>query len=161
MTTEAFTQELLCGLDDLPHLERTAVRLTLALVLGGLLGFEREKDGKFAGLRTHMLVALGAALFILIPLEAGVHLDQLARVVQGLTVGIGFLGGGVILKLTEERTIRGLTTAANLWVTAAVGMAVGLGWFWPAAITVVLAWLVLSFIGRLEAWIERRRNAHP
>jgi putative Mg2+ transporter-C (MgtC) family protein len=129
------------------------VRLVTAMLLGGLLGFEREKEGKAAGLRTHMLVSLGAALFILAPLEAGVSRDNLVRVIQGLTAGIGFLGAGAILKITEERKIKGLTTAATLWLTAATGMAVGLGWLWPAVLVVVLGLFSL-----LESWIEGRRD---
>jgi putative Mg2+ transporter-C (MgtC) family protein len=144
------TTPLFYGLDDLSHVERVVIRLVVAGLLGGLLGYEREKEGKAAGLRTHMLVALGAALFVLVPLEAGVGLDHLSRVIQGLTIGIGFVGGGAILKLNEERRIQGLTTAANLWVTTAMGMAVGLGWFWPALIVVVLALLILLTIGRIE-----------
>ena len=91
----------------------------MAAVLGGILGFERERVGKAAGLRTHMLVTVGSCLFTLVPLEAGVGKDAMARVVQGLAAGIGFLGAGSILKLTEERKIHGLTTAANIWVAAA------------------------------------------
>jgi putative Mg2+ transporter-C (MgtC) family protein len=140
------------GLHDPSHYVRVLVRLTVALVLGGILGFEREEVGKAAGLRTHMLVDVGAALFIIVPIEAGIAPDQLMRVVQGLTMALGFLGGGVILKLTRERRVEGITTAANLWVAAAVGMAVGMGFVWPAAYVVLLTVFVL--VGM--RWLERR-----
>jgi putative Mg2+ transporter-C (MgtC) family protein len=135
---------------DLAHLKIVAVRLLLAAVLGGALGFEREAERKAAGLRTHMLVALGAALFVLAPLYAGVGIDNMVRVVQGLTLGIGFLGAGVIVKLQQEQRVIGLTTAATIWLTAATGMAVGLGSLWPPLLAVFLAWLVLFFLGRIE-----------
>jgi putative Mg2+ transporter-C (MgtC) family protein len=161
MLPEPLKQELFFGLDDPDHLVRVLVRLVVAGALGGILGYERQKEGKAAGLRTHMLVALGAALFVITPVEAGLSLDQLSRVVQGLTMGIGFLGGGAILKLTSERKIQGLTTAANLWVAAATGMAVGFGLFWPPVIVVLLVWLILFTLGRLEAWLGDTKRQEP
>jgi putative Mg2+ transporter-C (MgtC) family protein len=145
---------LFLGLDDPGHLLRVAVRLVVAVLLGGVLGWQREKQGKMAGLRTHMLVSLGSALFILVPVEAGVKLENLSRVIQGLVIGIGFLGGGTILKLSKQQQVLGLTTAANIWLTAGVGLAVGLGWLWPALVSVGLALLVLAFFGRLEHHLE-------
>jgi putative Mg2+ transporter-C (MgtC) family protein len=94
-------------------------------------------------LRTHILVALGSALFVLLPIEAGMTSADISRVIQGLATGIGFLGAGCILKLTETRHVEGLTTAASVWVTAALGMAIGSGWLWPALLGTVLTWLVL------------------
>jgi putative Mg2+ transporter-C (MgtC) family protein len=138
------------GLDDGGHYVRVALRLGVAVALGAVLGYEREHLSKAAGLRTHMLVALGAALFILAPIEAGVSPEQLMRVVQGLAAGIGFLGAGVILKMTEERKISGVTTAANIWVTAAVGMAVGMGLLWPAVLAVLLGCFTLYVL----RWVE-------
>src|SRR6266851_1835629 len=91
-----------------------------------------------AGLRTHMLVALGAALFTLIPQEAKMETADISRVIQGIAAGIGFLGAGTILKLGEEHRIQGLTSAASVWLTAAAGTAVGAGWLWPAVVGV--AW---------------------
>ena len=133
---------------------RVVVRLLVAAALGGLLGWEREHVGKSAGLRTHMLVAVGAALFILVPQRAGVPLEHLSRVIQGLVAGIGFLGAGVILKLTEQRVIRGITTAATIWMTAAVGLAAGLGREVTAVVGASLAFVILYILGRLEAVIE-------
>jgi putative Mg2+ transporter-C (MgtC) family protein len=121
-----------------------AVRLIVAVVLGGLLGYEREREGKDAGLRTHMLVALGAAMFTIAPLQAGMSISDLSRVVQGIAAGIGFIGAGTILKLTDQKQIHGLTTAAGIWLTAAIGVAVGSGLLWIPILGVVLALLILS-----------------
>ena len=110
---------------DLPgvaEVTQIVLRLLLAALLGGLLGFQRERVGKAAGLRTHMLVALGSAFFVMIPYQAGMPLEDLSRVLQGVITGMGFLGAGTILKRPEEEHIEGLTTAAGLWLTAAVGM---------------------------------------
>ena len=88
---------------DASQLTRITVRLLMAAVLGGILGFEREQKGKAAGVRTHMLVALGAALFVLVPQMSGSQADAMSRVVQGVIAGIGFLGAGTILKNTRGR----------------------------------------------------------
>jgi putative Mg2+ transporter-C (MgtC) family protein len=90
------------------------LRMLLAALLGGVLGYERERQGKEAGLRTHMLVLLGSAFFVLIPLQAGMSIGDLSRVLQGLTAGIGFLLAGTILKREAKGQIDGLTTAAGL-----------------------------------------------
>ena len=145
-------EELFRELHDTEHMTRVMVRLTAAMILGGLLGLERQAVGKAAGTRTHMLVAMGAALFVLIPLEAGGDQAALSRVVQGLVAGIGFLGAGTILKLDDAQRIKGLTTAANIWLTAAVGMAAGAGWIWPAILGSLMALTVLWLFG----WLERR-----
>jgi putative Mg2+ transporter-C (MgtC) family protein len=142
------------GLQDMEHLTRVFARLLVAVLLGGLLGYEREREGKAAGLRTHMLVALGSALFILVPLEAGVSFDAATRVIQGLVAGIGFLGAGTILQLSEQRKVKGLTTAANIWLTAAVGLAAGAGWIWPAVFGTLFALLILGFVHLVERWLR-------
>jgi putative Mg2+ transporter-C (MgtC) family protein len=129
-----------------------AARLTAALLLGAVLGYDREAEGKAAGLRTHMLVAAGAALFVVVAVEAGAGVEALMRVVQGLTMGIGFLGGGAILKQEQKGKVYGLTTAANLWVTTALGTAVGMGFVWPAAYAVLLALVTLLVV----RWLEPR-----
>ena len=106
---------------DLPgvaEVTQIVLRLLLAALLGGLLGFQRERVGKAAGLRTHMLVALGSAFFVMIPYQAGMPLADLSRVLQGVITGMGFLGAGTILKRPEEEHIEGLTTAAGIWLTA-------------------------------------------
>jgi putative Mg2+ transporter-C (MgtC) family protein len=137
---------------DLPgmaEVSQIVVRLLLAALLGGLLGFQRERVGKAAGLRTHMLVSLGSALFVLIPYQAGMMLADLSRVLQGIITGIGFLGAGAILKQHEPEQIHGLTTAAGLWLTAAVGIAVGMGREASAVLGTVLAFIILSLLPRL------------
>jgi putative Mg2+ transporter-C (MgtC) family protein len=135
---------------DLMSILRFTARLSVAAILGGVLGFERQREGKAAGLRTHMLVALGSALFTVAPLEAGMELDGLSRVIQGVAAGIGFVGAGTILKLTNEGEIKGLTTASSLWLTAAVGMSVGAGLIWLPLIAVTLAFLILQVLGRVD-----------
>jgi putative Mg2+ transporter-C (MgtC) family protein len=137
---------------DLPgvmEVTQVVVRLLLAALLGGLLGFEREREGKEAGLRTHMLVALGAAFFVLIPHQAGMLLTDMSRVLQGVIAGVGFLAVGTILKQNEPEQIHGLTTAAGLWLTAAVGIAAGLGREASAILATVLAFIILSLIPRV------------
>jgi putative Mg2+ transporter-C (MgtC) family protein len=143
-------EELFLGWRDAPHLIRVLVRLIVAIVLGGMLGYERLRDGKAAGLRTHMLVALGAAMFTLVPLEGGMHITDLSRVIQGVATGIGFLGAGTIIKQSDLHRIEGLTSAASIWLTAAAGMAVGAGWLWPAILGVLLGWSILIGLRRFE-----------
>jgi putative Mg2+ transporter-C (MgtC) family protein len=138
---------------DLRQVLRLAVRLALAASLGGVLGYERERSGKAAGLRTHMLVALGAALFIVIPQQAGMTSSDLSRVIQGIVTGIGFLGAGAILKPAEQREVKGLTTAAGLWLTAAVGIAAGLGREATAILGTFLALCILSVLHSTAAWL--------
>jgi putative Mg2+ transporter-C (MgtC) family protein len=126
------------------------IRLLAAALLGAMVGIQREQIGKPAGMRTHMLVALGAALFTLGGGEAGMDSADLSRVIQGLVTGIGFLGGGAILKLSKEREIQGLTTAAGIWMTAGVGVAAGLGRLGLALLSAFLAWFILGILGKIE-----------
>jgi putative Mg2+ transporter-C (MgtC) family protein len=146
--------ELLGGIGSSAELLRILVRLTVASLLGGLVGFERQREGKAAGTRTHMLVALGSALFALVPLEAGVDRDNLGRVIQGIAAGIGFLGAGTILKLSDLHEIKGLTTAASIWMTAAIGVAVGSGRIGLALLSVGLGLFILYVLHRLEIWLQ-------
>jgi len=136
-------------LPDMNQLVRVLVRVVVAAALGGFLGAERERAGKAAGLRTHMLVALGAALFVLFPAEAGMSIGDLSRVIQGVATGIGFIGAGTILKREESEDIQGLTTAASIWLTAAIGMAVGAGQLWLPILGAVGAWVILFVLSRL------------
>lgn len=131
---------------NIKELTRLLLRLTLAVVLGGLIGWERESAGKAAGLRTHMMVALGSALFVLVPLQAGVPLADMSRVLQGLTAGIGFIGAGAIIKQANENDIRGLTTAASIWTVAAIGVACGLGREMTAVVATVFSLLILQLL---------------
>ncbi len=128
---------------EVEDITRIVVRLLLAALLGGLLGFEREHVGKAAGLRTHMLVSLGSALFVLASLQAGIETDDLSRVIQGVVAGIGFLCAGAILKSARDDQVHGLTTSAGLWMTAAIGMTAGLGREAIAVFSALLALVVL------------------
>jgi putative Mg2+ transporter-C (MgtC) family protein len=145
-------------LRDFGQVLRLAVRLVLAAILGGVLGFEREQSGKSAGLRTHMLVALGAALFVLIPQQAEMAIADMSRVIQGVVAGIGFIGAGAILKQAEQQEVKGLTTAAGLWLTAAVGVAAGLGREASAILGTFLAYFILSALQRISTWLNNRAN---
>jgi putative Mg2+ transporter-C (MgtC) family protein len=109
-----------------------------------------------------MLVALGAALFALVPQQAGMNLGELSRVVQGIVTGIGFIGAGAILKQSEEHQVKGLTTAAGLWLTAALGMAVGLGREMTAILGTVLAYVILAYFPEVEQRVagESKANSH-
>jgi putative Mg2+ transporter-C (MgtC) family protein len=135
---------------DMHQLVRVTLRLLTALAIGTAIGLQRELTHKPAGLRTHMLLGLGTALFIVGAAESGMHLDSLSRIVQGLATGIGFLGGGAILKLTNEREIHGLTTAAGIWMTAAASAAAALGQIAVALIGTLLGLLVLIVFHKLE-----------
>ena len=126
------------------------VPLQALIALGGVLGWERESAGKWAGLRTHMLVAMGTTLFVVAALESGMEDDAMSRVIQGLVTGIGFLGAGSILKIHEDKEIHGLTTAAGIWMTAAASVAIGLGQILTGMLAGVLAWVVLAVMSRFE-----------
>jgi len=149
--------ELTRGLGDTRQLMQVIIRLIAAVLLGGLVGFERERAGKPAGLRTHTLVCLGTTLFVLVCGGVGMTSDGLSRVIQGIVTGIGFIGAGSILKLSEERDVRGLTTAAAVWVTAAIGVSVGLGSIGVAVISTLLALIILWVVGAIEARAEKDR----
>jgi putative Mg2+ transporter-C (MgtC) family protein len=145
-------------LSELGRVVRILVRLALAAALGGLLGWDRERTGKPAGLRTHMLVAVGSALFVLTAQQAGFATADLSRVIQGIVTGIGFIGGGAILKLSEERQVRGLTTAADIWLTAGLGIAAGLGWWVPAVLGAAFAFVIVALLRPIERRLEGARR---
>lgn len=145
-------------LNDLGDMTIVVVRLLVAGLLGGILGFEREQRGKPAGIRTHMLVCMGAALFVLIPLNAGISDEEMSRVVQGVITGVGFLGAGAIIKGSDEKHATGLTTAAGIWLTAAIGVAVGLGREQTAVLCTVLAWIVLSVVPLFSRFIGPKQS---
>lgn len=148
---EVLWQELTAGLNNFGQLERVLLRLISASVLGAIVGFEREKAGKPAGLRTHILVCLGTAIVVLACSGSQMDMDGLSRVIQGIVTGIGFIGAGSILKINEERDIQGLTTAAGLWMTAAIGISCGLGTIGLALIATVLTLIVLGVLRVMEA----------
>jgi putative Mg2+ transporter-C (MgtC) family protein len=145
-------------LAELSQITQVVVRLLVAAALGGLLGFERESQGKSAGIRTHMLVSLGAALFVLIPQLAGLSNADISRVVQGLVAGIGFLGAGTIIKGDTTHDVKGLTTAAGIWLTAAVGVSAGIGRESTAILSTLLALVILFTTPHLSTWLFRRNT---
>src|ERR671916_2386716 len=153
-------EELLSGLPDARRLTHVLIRLLAATVLGAVIGFQREKAGKPAGLRTHMLVTLGTAVFVLACSGVGMSMEGLSRVIQGIVTGIGFIGAGSILKLSEERNIQGLTTAAGIWMTAATGVAVGLGSLGVAALSTLFTLIILTLAGQYEFRAEEKRAAN-
>jgi putative Mg2+ transporter-C (MgtC) family protein len=148
-----------------PEEAATLGRLLLAVFLGGVVGFERERSGKVAGLRTHALVALGAALFTVtsvvlyqqFPSVNGVQ-GYDYHLVANIIVGIGFIGAGTILKRDEK--IQGITTAASLWVVAAIGMAAGFGFYKEAIATTVLVYFILTMLWLVEQAFRNRRNGN-
>jgi putative Mg2+ transporter-C (MgtC) family protein len=156
---DIFWEEITLGLPDARQLVRVLIRLISAILLGAVVGMQREKTGKPAGLRTHMLVSLGTAVFVLSCSAAGMSMDGLSRVIQGIVTGIGFIGTGSILKLNEERDIQGLTTAAGLWMTAAIGVAAGLGSLGVALLSTFFTLIILLLSGPLEDRAEKRREA--
>ena len=135
------------------------LKLTLAALAGGAIGWNRQARGKAAGLRTHMLVSLGAALFVLIPLETGAtpSADAVSRTIQGVATGIGFLGAGEIVHHTRssghKSMVKGLTSAASIWVTAALGMVIASGLWRISLIGTVLTLLILGGAKRIEQLI--------
>jgi putative Mg2+ transporter-C (MgtC) family protein len=131
-------------------------RIGVAAVLGGLLGLEREWKGHWAGLRTHMMVSIGCAIFVLGGLDvAGDQRDSVTRVIQGITAGIGFLGAGTILKLDKRQEIKGLTTASSIWLAAALGTIAGLAEYALAVAATLISLFVLAVLGPLEKYFER------
>ncbi len=143
--------ELAASLPDPAQAVRLGLRLLTAMIVGAIIGFEREQTGKSAGLRTHMMVALSSALFVLGPIEAGLTPDDVSRVIQGVAAGIGFIGAGAILKRKDESEIYGLTTAAGIWFTAAAGLSAGLGRLVLALAAAILAWVILRLLERIDA----------
>jgi len=151
-------QELTLGLGSAVQLERMLIRVVVAVVLGGLVGIQRERAGKPAGVRTHMLVCLGTAVVVLACAGMGMQQDAQSRVIQGIVTGVGFIGAGSILKLSHERDIQGLTTAAGLWMTAAIGIACGVGTIGIALLSAVLTVILLALAGVIERSEAKKRK---
>lgn len=135
-------------LSNITQITKVTLRLVTASILGGLLGYEREMKGKSAGLRTHMLVALGAALFIIVPQLAGASQIEVLRVLQGLIAGVGFLGAGAIVIGQQKENESGLTSAATVWITAAIGVTVGMGFEATAVLSTLITLIILALIPR-------------
>jgi putative Mg2+ transporter-C (MgtC) family protein len=159
LTMEIILEELLSGMRDGRRLAQVLIRLTAAMLLGGVIGILRQRAGKPAGLRTHMLVMVGTTVFVLACSGVGMANDALSRVIQGVVTGIGFIGAGSILKLDQERNIQGLTSAAGVWMTAAIGVAVGLGSLGVALLSTIFTLLILSLAKRFEPRIGHARAA--
>jgi putative Mg2+ transporter-C (MgtC) family protein len=156
---DAVTGELSRLVPDVAQLVRITTRLLVALAVGTAIGLQRELTHKTAGLRTHMLVALGTAVFVVGAAESGTDPASLARVLQGVATGIGFLGGGTILKLTDRSEVHGLTTAAGIWMTAAASAAAGMGQITVAFISTILALVVLIAFRKLEKELGHHARA--
>jgi len=137
------------------------LKLLLAMILGGIIGWEREVGRRPAGLRTHILVCLGATLITILAIFIGENYSHLGsidstRIIAGIVTGIGFLGAGAIIHAKES--VRGLTTAASIWLVAAIGIAIGCGFYFSAIITVIFTMIVLIFLLQMEKALERRRD---
>jgi putative Mg2+ transporter-C (MgtC) family protein len=144
---------------DLTEYFEASVRLAAALGLGGLVGLERHFHGRFAGLRTHMSVSIGSAIFA----QIGTALAPLpsaegTRVVQGIAAGVGFLGAGTILKLGDRVEVKGLTTAGSIWMASALGTAAGLGLYELAVTSTVLSLAVLWLLRPVERMLGGKRK---
>ena len=138
-----------------------SLRLGMAVFFGGAIGWNREAAGKAAGLRTHMLVGLGAALFVMVPIQAGSSEESLSRTIQGIATGIGFLGAGEIVHYSissGKLKVKGLTSAASIWVTAAMGVLAGCGLWQSSLIATVLTLLILGVGKYLERFVPKEKD---
>ena len=135
----------------MPNTETIIIRISLALLAGAILGIEREYRNKSAGFRTLILISIGSCLFTLISLLLAS--DTMDRIAANVVTGIGFIGGGVIFK--SEEGVNGLTTAATIWVTAAIGMALGAGFYNAAGFTLAATFIILAFLYKVEDFIDR------
>ena len=154
---DTITSEFSDGADT-EQITRVVLRLLTAALLGGVLGWEREHQGHAAGVRTHMLVAMGAALFVLASQQMGMQADDLSRVIQGVTAGVGFLCAGTILKGDKPGDVKGLTTAAGIWLTAAIGVAAGMGREGTAVLSTLLALLILYIVPKVVGRFEKKES---
>ncbi len=133
-----------------------SLRLVLALIFGGIVGFERETSGRPAGLRTHLLVCIGSTLITIVSITGFPFTADPARVAAQIVSGVGFLGAGTIMK--EGLSIKGLTTAASLWVVAGIGLALGTGNYLAATITTAFVIIALSFLRQLNVNVMHGAN---
>jgi putative Mg2+ transporter-C (MgtC) family protein len=130
------------------------IRLAISIVVGGLIGLERELEHKPAGLRTIILVCLGSTIFMLIGLELGLASSEMGRIVAGVVTGIGFLGAGAIIRARGE--VYGLTTAATIWLASGLGLAIGIGYYILAIIASAFVLVVLRILGILERALSKK-----
>lgn len=141
------------------------IRLFFAAGLGGAIGLNREWEQKPAGLRTHALVGLGSALFALVGLALALQgpeqdLTAPSRILQGLVAGVGFIGGGAILRREQSGSVEGLTTATSIWIVAAVGVATGVGMWRSALASVTIALVILTSGEFIDRLLRRLRGRH-
>ncbi len=135
--------------------ETLIIRLSLALLVGGIIGAEREYNHKSAGFRTMILIAMGACLFTIFSQYIGAP-NNMDRIASNIVTGIGFLGAGVVFKADDR--VRGLTTATTIWLTAALGMGVGIGYYEASFLGCVLSLIVLAVFTYLDGWIDRNNQ---
>ena len=154
-----FWEELTTGFTGDAHGLRVLIRVSAAILLGGLIGLQRVSPRKPASLRTHTLVCVGATVLVLFCSAAAFSPDGASRVIQGVLTGIGFIGAGSILKVAEEHLVHGLTASARVWTTTAVGIAIGLGQLGIAFLT---ALLVLVIVALPPTLVRRMKSVrHP
>jgi putative Mg2+ transporter-C (MgtC) family protein len=138
-------------------MEEILLRLLLATLFGALIGTNRERQGKPAGLRTHALVSLGSALFTMVALLLSPgDTSAVGRVIQGITAGIGFIGAGVIMHRPNSMDVQGLTTAAGIWVVAAVGVGAGCGLWRTSLAALIMTLIVLAAGESVDRWLRAR-----
>jgi putative Mg2+ transporter-C (MgtC) family protein len=136
-------------------------RLGVAAIIGGVIGCERQLHGHWAGLRTHMMVSLGSAVFVVAGMRlAGNQPADVSRIVQGVASGIGFLGAGTILKLGAQMEIKGLTTASSIWLSAGLGIAAGLAEYTLAVAATCVSLAVLILLHPLDQVLNKRHTVH-
>lgn len=141
-----------------PYQWQIILQLVLAVVLGGLVGLEREYRQRAAGIKTYTLVCLASALFTILSREAfdafwiRTSFDP-SRIIACILIGIGFIGAGVIFKRPEK--IEGITTAAGLWITTAIGISVGCGWYVISILTTIIVIILLFILRRVDIWFDR------
>ena len=130
------------------------IRLAISIIIGGLIGLERELEHKPAGLRTIILVCLGSTIFMLVGFELGLAGSELGRIAAGVVTGIGFLGAGAIIRARGE--VYGLTTAATIWLASGLGLAIGAGYFTLAIIAAIFVLVVLRLLGIVEKALSKK-----
>ena len=137
------------GFDDV------LLRLGAAVLVGALIGLDREIRNKPAGMRTIALVALGSAVFVMAALDGSALTDSTSRVIQGIVTGVGFLGAGTIIRGQSEEDVKGLTTAASIWLAAAIGIACGLA-FWPLVIVSSGFGVLVLVLEPIDRWLKAK-----
>lgn len=155
---EVFWEELTFGFSGSKQVTQVIIRIIASILLGAVIGIEREWTGKPAGVRTHILVSLGTTIFVVGCSLGGLSSEGLSRVIQGIVTGIGFIGAGAILKLDDKRDVKGLTTSASIWVTCAIGVVIALGEVGLAIVATVLTFFVLALVISVEKLFKKREK---